>query len=250
MSFTTRVPEHSDLAELRNLIDSQESHFDPRHKPASPAWPAELLRGHVDTPHNLVWCDQTGIINAWATLQPDAQRRRLEIELFRVPNFPQIGVVWDWCLSVAEREFDGWVVWPTINYLDDEMARVFTSTGFSLLRRYFLLTRKLDNDDFPRLPEGVTIETVNSDDDFRDLHAAHQDAFSHHFGFMPRPADMWIEHYTNAEAADPNGRFVLRANGDLAGFVICSNDNAHENGGFVDVLGVRYAYHRRGFGEL
>jgi ribosomal protein S18 acetylase RimI-like enzyme len=46
------------------------------------------------------------------------------------------------------------------------------------------------------------------------------------------------------------GRFGCIVNGDVAGFVICTNDNAHENGGFIDLLGIRHDFQGRGFGEL
>ncbi len=250
MTWVTRAPVEADLAELRDLIDAQESWLDPKHKPASPSWPFELLRGYVDEPRNQVWCDESGAIVAWASIQADKHRERLDIEIFRTPGFSDASIVWDWCRDAAATEFPGWIVWPTINYRDDEMAAVLRATGYDLIRRYFLLTRPLGNDEYPALPAGVTIDVMRTDEDFAEWHAAHQDSFSKHFGFTPRPAEQWIPHNLEADAADPEGRFLLRVNGVVAGFVVCTNDNAHENGGYVHLLGVRHAFHHRGFGEL
>lgn len=250
MTFTTRIPTEADIPELRDLIDAQEGGLDPQHKPASPSWPAGLLEGHVDTPRNQVWCDESGVIAAWASVQVDEHRTRLDVELFRVPDFPDMASVWDWCLDVAATEFPGWIVWPTINYLDTEMAQVLRATGFDLLRRYYLLTRPLGHEDYPSLPPGVTIDAMRTDDDFTEWHAAHQDSFSQHFAFAPRPAEQWLAINLNGDAVDPDGRFLLRVDGRVAGFVVCNNDNAHENGGYVDLLGVRHEFHHRGFGEL
>lgn len=250
MTFLTRIPTEEDLPELRNLIDAQESGLDPKHKPASPSWPFELLRGFVDEPRNQVWCDGEGAIVAWASVQVDQHRTRLDIEMFRKPGFPNMATVWDWCLDIAANDFPKWIVWPTINYLDDEMAEVLRATGFTLIRRYFLLTRPLGNDEHPTLPDGVTIDVMRTDEDFSEWHAAHQDAFSRHFGFTPRPAEQWIPHNLQADSADPEGRFLLRVDGRVAGFVVCNNDNAHENGGYVELLGVRHEFHHRGYGEL
>lgn len=250
MTWVIRTPEESDLPELRDLIDAQEFALDDKHKPASPSWAFELWRGHNDTPVNRVWTDETGTIRAWASMQPDEHRHRIEIELFRDLQFPDMAEVWEWVLTHAEQHYPEWILWPTINHLDVEMADVLRATGFDLLRRYFLLTRPLHGDTYPELPEGVTIDTIRSDDDFREWHAAHQDAFSHHFGFTPRPAEQWIPHFRNADAADPEGRFFVRVGDRVAGFVSCTNDNAHDNGGFIDLLGVRYDFHRRGLGEL
>jgi ribosomal protein S18 acetylase RimI-like enzyme len=250
VTYLTRIPTESDVPELKALIDLQESTLDSRHKPASDAWPIELLRGHNDSPVNQVWLDDAGRIVAWASLQPDEHRLRLEIELFRAPSFPAIREVWDWCLTVGARDFTDWTLWPTNNHLDDEMAEVFRETGFSLLRKYHILTRTLGPTQYPDLPEGSSIEVITTDDQFVEWHAAHQDAFSRHFGFTPRPAEKWIPHFKEYEAADPEGRFLLRVDGEVAGFVACTNDNEHENGGFVDVLGVRHAFQGKGFGEL
>lgn len=250
MTFITRIPTEADLPELRDLIDAQESALDPKHKPASPSWPADLIEGFVDTPRNQVWCDSSGAIVAWASIQVDEHRTRLDIEMFRAPEFPAMAAVWDWCLQVAATDFPEWIVWPTINYLDHEMAEVLRATGFNLIRRYFLLTRPLDNDEYPGLPAGVTIDVMRTDDDYAQWHAAHQDSFSRHFAFSPRPAEQWLAINLDADAADPDGRFLLRVDGVVAGFVVCNNDNAHENGGYVDLLGVRHEFHHRGYGEL
>jgi ribosomal protein S18 acetylase RimI-like enzyme len=250
MSLTTRIPTEADVPELKALIDLQESTLDSRHKPAADAWPIELLRGHNDSPRNLVWTGDDGKIVAWASMQPDEHRHRVEIELFRAPGFPETRTVWEWCLATGAKEFDGWTLWPTSNFLDDEIAEVFRDTGFSLLRKYHILTRKLGPTPYPELPEGTTIDVISTDDDFVEWHAAHQDAFSQHFGFTPRPADKWIPHFKEYEAVDPDGRFLLRVDGHVAGFVTCTNDNEHENGGFVDLLGVRHEYQGRSFGEL
>ncbi len=250
MTWITRVPSETDLPELRDLIDAQEGALDPKHKPASPSWPVELLRGHNDNPHNLVWTDADGTIRAWASMQPDAHRKRIEVELFRDLDFPDLAAVWDWCLDLASQDYAGWVLWPTANHLDPEMASVFRNTGFALIRKYFLLTRPLAADAYPELPTGVSVDVISSDDDFAEWHSAHQDSFSTHFGFTPRPAEQWIPHFRNADAADSDGRFLLRVDGRVAGFVSCTNDNAHENGGFIDLLGVRHEFHRRGYGEL
>lgn len=250
MTYETRTPTEANLEELRQLIDAQESWLDPKHKPASSSWPFELLRGQIDEPRNLVWTDESDTIHAWASLQPDLHRRRLLVEMFRKPNFSDSSQMWDWCLRIAGEEFAGWTVWPTINYRDTEMADVLARTSFGIIRRYFLLTRPLHDQEYPELPEGVSIDVIENDTDFAEWHVAHQDAFSTHFGFTPRPADQWIPHFRDADAADPAGRFLLRVDGVTVGFVTCSLDNAHENGGYIDLLGVRQQFQRRGYGEL
>ena len=250
MSFTVREPREQDIPELRGLIDAQEREFDPNHKPASLAWPTDLIRGYVDPPHNQVWCLPDGSIAAWASVQVDEHRKRLEIEMFRRPGFSLLAEVWGWCLDVASAEYSDWDVWPAISSLDVELASTLSKTDFTILRRYHFLTRPVSGEEFPELPTDVTIDLMQSPDDFREWHAAHQDSFSRHFGFSPRPAEQWIDHQKNGEAVDPQGRFLLRESGAVAGFVACSLENSHLNGGFIELLGVRHDFQRRGYGEL
>ena len=246
----TRSATLDDVAELRQLIDTQESALDSRHKPAPDSWPADAIRGHFPHPLNQVWCDQSGAIVAWASCQFDPQRKRVEIEIFRRPGFPGLDEVWSWCAKRCAEAFPGISLWPTINHLDSEMARLLQDSGFDVLRRYHLLTRPLTEEMAPPLPEGVTVELIVSKEDFHAWHEAHHDAFSRHFGFVKRPFDEWCALVTDSESADPQGRFLLRVEEEPAGYVICSLDNAHENGGFVSLLGVTHRHQGRGFGEL
>lgn len=247
--MNTRHARDTDAEQLTALINAQESAIDPNHKPASPSWALGLIQGHNDAPRNQLWLDGERVV-AWASMQPDEHRRRIEVEVFRVPGFSDIRDVWKWVLDTHSSDFPGWVLWPTISSYDLQMAEVLTETRFALLRRYHILTRPLRGDSYPSLPPGVTVDVVSTEDDYRAWHAAHQDSFSHHFGFTPRPAEPWIKHFRDAVNADPSGRFLLRLDGAVIGFVTCSNDNEHENGGFVELLGVREAFHGRGFGKL
>lgn len=246
----TRIPHLEDAPELAALIDAQESALDPGHKPAPESWPRDLLKGHFPNPQNQVWCDDAGVILAWASCQPDPHRRRVEVEVFRRPGFPDLAAVWQWCVERGSSDFPDFVLWPTINSYDEEFAALLTTSGFELLRRYHMLTRPLQGETPPLLPAECTIEVMRSPADHLAWHTAHQDAFSRHFGFTPRPYDDWIALMRDSESADPDGRFLLRVDGQVAGFVVCGLDNAHDNGGYIALLGVTHQYQGRGYGEL
>jgi ribosomal protein S18 acetylase RimI-like enzyme len=246
----TRTPQLEDASDLAALIDAQESALDPGHKRAPESWPRDLLRGHFPNPRNQVWCDDAGAIQAWASCQPDPHRKRLEVEIFRRPGYSDLAEVWQWCVDQGATEFPDFVLWPTTNSRDEEMAALLSSSGFELLRRYHMLTRPLHGETPPPLPSECTIEVMRSEADDRAWHTAHQDAFSRHFGFTPRPYEAWIALMRDQESADPNGRFLLRVDGQVAGFVVCGLDNAHENGGYIALLGVTHGYQGRGYGEL
>ena len=78
----------------------------------------------------------------------------------------------------------------------------------------------------------------------------HQDSFSKHFGFAPRPMELWIEQTKAASTLDPAACFILDYQGEPAGFVQLANANYHLNGGYVDVLGVAHKFQGLGLGQI
>lgn len=245
-----REPTADSLIELRELIDTQEGSFDSNHRPVPEAWPRELLEGTHGSARNRVWCDERGKILAWASLQPDEQRRRIEIELYRLPHYADAALAWQWCRDVGNLDYPGWDLWITINQRDVEMSGVLNATGYGVLRRFYVLTRSLSHEPYPELPAGVDVSVMSGDGDLRAWHRAHQDAFSTHFGFTSRPYEQWIKLMVRPGTEDPQGRFLLRRDGEVAGFIACTNDNAPLGGGFIQLLGVTHDFQHRGYGQL
>lgn len=245
-----REPATDSIAELRELIDTQEASFDPHHKPVPESWPRELLEGTYGSARNRVWCDDTERILAWGSMQPDEHRKRIEVELYRVPSFVDTDIVWQWCRDVGDRDYPGWEMWITINRRDAEMSRLLNSTGYDVLRRFYLLSRSLAVEAYPELPPGLSVSVMNGEADLRAWHAAHQDAFSTHFGFSPRPYEQWIESTMRPDTADPEGQFLLRLGEEVVGFVVCTHENIELGEGFIQLLGVTHAFQHRGYGEL
>jgi ribosomal protein S18 acetylase RimI-like enzyme len=95
----------------------------------------------------------------------------------------------------------------------------------------------------------VSIRLVSGDQDMQIWWALHQDAFSKHFGFAPRPMKLWIEQTLAASTFDPEACFILEFEGEPAGFVSLANANYHLNGGYVDILGVTHKFQGLGLGQ-
>ena len=95
-------------------------------------------------------------------------------------------------------------------------------------------------------PDGIAIRPAVVPGDLPAAHAAMQEAFVGHFGFVPDPFDAWRSEWMDAPEADP-GLFLLAWDGaELAGAALCMNATPV---GWVGDVGVRPAWRGRGIGE-
>ncbi|HYT79510.1 MAG TPA: GNAT family N-acetyltransferase [Actinomycetota bacterium] len=120
--------------------------------------------------------------------------------------------------------------------------------GFNLVRRFWRMDgdMPLQNPSPPAPAKGITIRTFVRGQDESDVHAAFEEAFAEHFGHVPWPFDDWIATRIQSEGFDPRLWFLAvdgdRIVGALAGRII-------EDVGWVETLGVRPRWRRRGIGE-
>jgi ribosomal protein S18 acetylase RimI-like enzyme len=90
---------------------------------------------------------------------------------------------------------------------------------------------------------------LDKEDDLRTYHEVHQDAFSQHFGFMPRHFNEWSELVIRDKDETNMQAWLISVNGDPAGFVDFNDEQLHNDSGYVAGLGVRQAFQGRGLGE-
>jgi ribosomal protein S18 acetylase RimI-like enzyme len=134
-------------------------------------------------------------------------------------------------------EFPEYEHWYGVNTKDALMRSVLESLGMQVIRTYWHMRKDLTaGDAIENLRPEVSIRLVTGDQDMQTWWKLHQDSFSNHFGFAPRPMD-------------PDACFILEFEGEPAGFVQMANANYHLNGGYVDVLGVAHKFQGLGLGQ-
>ncbi len=132
---------------------------------------------------------------------------------------------------------------------DEPAAAVYAAAGFSVVRHSFTMLAQLDaQPEEPHWPAGISVRPWQDGDD-PAFHAALQDTFAEHFGFEPRPYDEWL-HATDVQAeTDRSLWYLALAEGEAAGFAQCSwHSSGDRTFGWVNELGVRKAWRRRGLG--
>jgi ribosomal protein S18 acetylase RimI-like enzyme len=90
---------------------------------------------------------------------------------------------------------------------------------------------------------------LDKEDDLRTFHEVHQDAFSQHFGFMPRQFNEWSELVLRHKVEINLQAWLISVNGVPAGFVDFNDEQLHNDSGYVSGLGVRQAFQGKGLGE-
>ena len=116
--------------------------------------------------------------------------------------------------------------------------------GYGVTRRYLRMRIDLtDAPPAPRWPEGISVATFVPGSDERATHAASQDAFADHWGFLPTPFEEWRRRLER-EDFDPELWWLARdADGTIAGMSLSSTIPGT---GWVGSLSVRRPWRRRG----
>ena len=140
-------------------------------------------------------------------------------------------------------------VWGYAPATDEPAAAAYAAEGFSVIRHSFTMLTRLDSEpEAPEWPEGVAVRPWQEGDD-PTFHAALQDTFAEHFGFEPRPYDEWLQATEVQPETDRTLWFLALAEGEAAGFAQCAwHSSGDRTFGWVNELGVRTAWRRRGLG--
>jgi mycothiol synthase len=128
----------------------------------------------------------------------------------------------------------------------DEPARaLLTGRGYRTVRHYYRMRIEVGDDlERPVWPDGVEPRTLAPGEE-RALYEADREAFAEDWSRPDRPFEEWWAKFGGSETFDPDLTFLAWDGGRLAGYAICAREHG---GGFVNLLGVRHAWRRRGLG--
>lgn len=169
-------------------------------------------------------------------------------------------LVFDWalqrCESVLERvPPDLRVSISTFTAAGFEpLQRLFISRGFQLIRHSFDMDIELKQaPPAPAMPAGIRMRTLDVDAEFAKLYRAHDEAFSDHFGHQAEDFETGMQRLrhllTTGENYNPSLWFVAMDGDEIAGYSICRVSREYaEPSGWVDILGVRRGWRKRGLG--
>jgi mycothiol synthase len=234
------------------IVNQHELTIDPESTPMGVEEAQELIEGFFDKAHCYFLIDQsTEDALGFYSINPDATRKKLFTDVYERPGQGLIKDVIAESLRKAFEVHSDYEHLFGVNTKDQVMRAALESFGMEVIRTYWHMKRHLDaasKADTTR--EKVEIRLASGQEDLETWWALHQDAFSNHFGFAPRPMGLWIEQTTSAGTMDPEGCFLAFYDGQPAGFVQIANANYHLNGGYVDLIGVSHKFQGLGLGQL
>jgi mycothiol synthase len=185
------------------------------------------------------------------------------VDMYMHPDYwgdPMIEVLLAWTEERARKALDNpdvpadaQVVMQAATYDNDTYYKaVLQSADMTLARLQWRMQIDLDSPPpSPELPEGITIRSINPDEDKRPLLMAIRDAWRDHWGYVERPFE---EHYTRwlhdwEDDYDPSLWYMAMDDGQIVGFSLCKpRYGDDEDMGWVGTLGVIRSHRKSGIG--
>jgi mycothiol synthase len=129
--------------------------------------------------------------------------------------------------------------------VDQNASAMFKAEGFALVRQFWRMEIEMTSPpDRPTWPVGITLRTMQIDQDARVVHAAIIESFADHWGYIAPSFEEWSQNVLQSERFDPALTFMAFDGDDIAGVVV----NRHRDIAWVGQLAVRSAWRKRGLG--
>jgi mycothiol synthase len=130
---------------------------------------------------------------------------------------------------------------------DHEVRAELERRGYRPVRYSFEMELELaDEPPAPEWPAGIAVRTMHEGEEHR-IWEADTEAFRDHWDFTPQPFEEW-RHWMVDDGFDPTLWFVAEEDGEIAGVCLCRTREGRPEVGWVESLGVRRPWRRRGLG--
>ena len=129
------------------------------------------------------------------------------------------------------------------------LRQAFEAAGWAPIRHFFQMRIELDGDlPEPVWPDELAPRNVEPGEEKR-VYEAHMDAFADHWDFRRQPFEVWRSYSTSAHRYDPSLWWLVEDGDELAAISLNAWDfSGDPQFGWIQVLGVRRRWRKRGFG--
>jgi mycothiol synthase len=252
VNLIVRAATEEDVTKILDIANSNLLALNPNDIPMGVIEGHEFVRGFFDPA--ITRLTKLNLDDDWQgfiTLNPDSSRKRFYLHIYTRPGAQTLAPSLDLALDLARKHDPEYRLWLGVQSNDLAYKSLLESREFTILRKYWTLEMKLPVENERSSDSlGVIRELdLDKEDDLRALHEVHQDAFSQHFGFMPRQFSEWSEMVIRDKDETNMQAWLISLNGVPAGFVDVNDEQLHNDSGYVSGLGVRQAFQGKGLGE-
>ena len=252
MNLIVRAATEEDVTKILDIANSNLLALNPNDIPMGVIEGHEFVRGFFDPAiTRLTKLDLDDDWQSFITLNPDSSRKRFYLDIYTRPGAQTLSPSLDLALELARKHDPEYRLWLGVQSNDLAYKNLLESREFTILRKYWTLEMRIPVENQSTSDSlGVIRELdLNKEDELRTFHEVHQDAFSQHFGFMPRQFNEWSELVLRHKVEINLQAWLISVNGVPAGFVDFNDEQLHNDSGYVSGLGVRQAFQGKGLGE-
>jgi mycothiol synthase len=207
--------------------------------------PAELREDwsapEVDFPDNVLVAELEGRLVGYADVIPRGETAWLDVRGTDSRAYdPLLEAITRRADTLERDHVRGWT--PEI---DQDLHQAYERAGFRPFRHSFRMEIELGADlPEPEWPEGFSVRPFREGDE-RAAWEVHMDSFADTWGFTHDSFETW-SHWFLGEYFQPAHWFFVETDTEVAALALCREPESEPGLGWVNILGVRPAYRRRG----
>jgi ribosomal protein S18 acetylase RimI-like enzyme len=248
-----RVPRQREAEAIAELLTAaaEESGFGAAEPAEVESW---FTSPTFDVAGNFRVAERDGVLLAYCDLTPaTGEDTYVAMDLRARPGEAQAaGALADWAGERAAELAAGRTVIRTgLFERDVSKRRLLEERGYTVVRHSFEMLIDFDTEpDPPSWPPGTELDHLEIGRNERAAFAAFEESFRDAWGFVPRPFEEWQHIRLRAHDFEPDLNFLAYDGSEIAGFAFCvAAGSRHPDYGWIDTLGVRRPWRKRGVGE-
>ena len=247
-----RSPTEDDLAEIAELFNAASREFyglDAASEQLLRTW---LTSPTTDVERNLRLALADGTIAGYVDVDPrDSHPTRcwVEIAIRRTADFDAAAAtLLEWAEGRSGEEPEP-VLRTSVWQRDEQMRRALSEHGYSLIRHSYTMEIDLgDTIATPAWPEGIRVRTIR-DGEARPVWEVHEETFADTWEYPGVSFEEWKHWMIDGPMFAPDLWFLALAGDEIAGICLCRVSDREPDLGWVQMLGVRRTWRRRGLGR-
>ena len=207
--------------------------------------PAELREDwsapDVDFPDNVLVAELAGQLVGYADVIPRGEAAWIDVRGTDSRAYdPLLEAIARRAETLGRDNVRGWA--PEN---DRDLHEAYERAGFQPFRHSFRMEIELGgNLSAPEWPDRFFVRPFGEGDE-RAAWETQQDSFADTWGFTPEPFETWA-HWHMGEYFQPEHWFFVETGGEVVAVALCRQPESEPGLGWVNILGVRPAYRRRG----